>query len=238
MNISILNKFVLFLRDLELFDESLTFGNKVIIVVKLYLYLILFSCLINFLTVFIENDSVLLSEIVQNSDKNIFFVFLLYVVVPIYEELMFRLFLTRFDKRKFIISISLLFSYALYWFFYGLGINLNIYKDPIMHYVYLILFAMFLFVIISYVIAKVDIKRLSSIWNKYFIWVFYLVSITFTLLHYKNSGGLVADFFYLLPLFLFSLMLGFIRINLGIMYSIFFHLLFNLPNTLVRLLHF
>ena len=50
MSISAFDKLILFLRKGELIKESLSTGDKIIIAIRLYLYLILFSFLINLIT--------------------------------------------------------------------------------------------------------------------------------------------------------------------------------------------
>jgi membrane protease YdiL (CAAX protease family) len=241
MNISAFDKLMLFLKNGELIDESLSTGNKIIVAIKLYLYLVLFSFLINLITLTLDYKPLPETDIKQVGNVSAYLVFAMYFIVPIYEEMTFRLFLTKFKKSTFIISLSLLVSYAVYWLTSN-HLPLPDSNNQLMRYAYLVLLALFVGIIFFLLFKKVSLKEISRIWNDNYLIIFYFVSLLFSMLHFRTeliiTSGIIGELIYLIPIFIFSLILGFLRVNFGIAYAIFFHLLFNLPSTLIRHLLF
>ncbi|MBP8766273.1 MAG: CPBP family intramembrane metalloprotease [Ferruginibacter sp.] len=238
MSISAFDKLILFLRKGELIKESLSTGDKIIIAIRLYLYLILFSFLINLITLALDYNPLPESDIKQVGNVSAYLVFALYFIVPVYEEITFRLFLTKFKKSTFIISLSLLVSYTIYWLTSN---NLPFLSDSnslLMRYAYLVLFASLIGIIFFLLAKKINLKKISRIWNDNYLIIFYSISLLFVMLHFKTEliaiSGIIGEVIYLIPILIFSLILGFLRANFGIVYAIFFHLLFNLPSTLIR----
>ena len=238
MSISAFDNLILFLKNGELIKESLSTGDKIIIVIKLYLYLILFSFLINLITIPLDYNLVPTNGVNRVVDVRLYLVFALYFIIPVYEEITFRLFLTKFEKRKFIISLSLLVSYVVYWLISNYLPYLHDGNKQLIQYAYLVLFALFNGGIFFLLTKKVSFKMISRVWNNNFLIIFYSVSFLFTMLHFKTelitTSGILGEIIYLTPLLIFSFILGFLRTNFGITYAILFHLFFNLPSTLIR----
>jgi len=238
MHISAFDKLTLFLRKGELIKESLSTGDKIIIVIKLYLYLILFSFLINLITIPLDYNPLPTNGVNQVKDVGLFLVFALYFIIPVYEEITFRLFLTKFEKRKFIISLSLLLSYLIYWLISNHLPYLHYNNKQLIQYAYLVLLALLNVGIFFFLTKKVPLKKISRVWNNNFLVIFYSVSFLFTMLHFRTelipTSGILGEIIYLTPLLIFSFILGFLRANFGITYAILFHLFFNLPSTLIR----
>ncbi len=246
MGNSVLNYFLAFLTKNERIEEGMSLRDKIIFTLKLYFYLIFLSYFFTLIITGLANlfnlyEISAKSESTSSFPSKIIYLVVLLIIVPIHEELMFRLFLTRFEKRKFFVSISLIFSSVLYWSIYKILIFPYWIDKQLMHYIYLFFFYA-LFHLLFYLLSSNlrNIKFFEGIWNKKYLLIFYLVSIIFTLLHFKNTApgnfAMIIRVLYLIPMFLFSLSLGFIRENFGIIYAILFHMLFNLPSTLIAVI--
>lgn len=236
METSILNNLILFLKNKERIEIELSLKDKIMLMLKLCGYLILFSLLFNIILSVVIDAFNLVSEPIAPNSTSIslsFYIIIVLLIAPIHEELMFRLFLIRFEVRKFLISSSLLLSYITYWAInktLPIPNNLN---NQIVYYGYLLVFYIIFHLILYLFINQKQISFLEYVWNKYFLVVFYSVSILFTLLHLKHNMSdfsLIVQYLRLVPVFLFSLCLGYLRINLGLMYSLGFHILFNIPS--------
>ena len=159
-----------------------------------------------------------------------FFYFLILVYVPIYEESSYRLFLDNFSIKYFKISVSLIIGFILEKTF----INTLIW-NPELHFLRIIpmLFNILVCSIPIYLTISFFDKRILSIknlWNKNFGVLFYLSGVIFALAHYGNLNVEEEDMWILPLLFIqfvvYAISLGYIRIRLGIVYSIFLHSLF------------
>ena len=80
--------------------------------------------------------------------------------------------------------------------------------------------------------SKINLlKTIRNIWNKFYGWIFYLVSIAFGLLHILNFEPSLN--IYLLapvlvaPQILIGINLGYLRIRFGLIWSILFHAFYN-----------
>jgi len=160
-------------------------------------------------------------------------------VGPIYEELSYRYFLTKFEKRKFIISSSLLLSYFLFiliksGLFYFEGVSYLCH-----YYGYLFAFGVIFYISLNLIIRNNILLTIRNIWDKYFYIIFYIVSFLFVINHLIESmySSLIIEVRYmmLIPLLIYSLMVGFVRIKLNFTCAILFHILFNLPSVIIKL---
>lgn len=239
MNDSFLYWFISFLKTTELIKEKLSVGKKLIILFKLYLLLLLFSFLINSFSIFINYKPLPIRDSIEFTTSNVYLIIIFFIITPIHEEFTFRLFLAKYGQSRFIISFSLLISYAFYWLLNLVFTFPVIITKQVTHYIFLVLFALLLFYVFNLLIRLINTDKLHKFWDKNMLFIFYTISLVFTLSHYKGtlleSGGVVAEIIYLMPIFLLSLILGFVRMNFGILYSVIFHLIFNLPNTLFRI---
>lgn len=237
MKTSTLKNLLLFLKDNERIEEELNFKDKVTLLIKLYGYLILFSLVYNIILSVVINVFNLFSDNVASSNSTSLnlglYIVIILLIAPIHEELMFRLFLIKFEAKKFLISSSLLLSYITYWAIKEILPVIEIFNNQIVYYGYLLIFYIIFHFILYLIIKQKQIAFLKYIWNKNFVVFFYLTSILFTLLHLKHNlsdFSLIVQYLRLIPIFLFSLCLGYLRINLGFMYALVFHILFNIPS--------
>nr|MBC7612007.1 CPBP family intramembrane metalloprotease [Pseudopedobacter sp.] len=151
------------------------------------------------------------------------FVFIIVILAPIFEEIFFRS-LLRFTKQNFILfsaSITFIIAY-------------EIFKSRII-FVIILTFILFSFV---FFVKSYSLKNVALFINSRFKYFFYGSSLIFGLLHASNYEGNL----YLILLFSFILggrqiiggfILGFIRMNYGLVYSILFHITLNAITTLL-----
>jgi len=165
------------------------------------------------------------------------YVFVLAAVVwaPITEELTFRLGL-RFSKWSFVISLSFIFSTILLSFSDYLGKFFKI-KDIFLEkyyliFVYFLIIAIFIFLLNIFYKFFINEEKLIEFYKKYFFIIFYLFTFLFGFVHIFNwqnlSQASFAIFFLFLPQLAVSFVLGFIRMNYGISWSMFCHFFYNL----------
>lgn len=166
-----------------------------------------------------------------------YFILSIIFFIPLIEELAYRLFLAKFRINYFIISISVLLGANIFHF------SGNIFWIPktyllfsVAGYIYIIL--------ISAVIGgglyllRNQLMRLEGFWNQKMCLIFYATAILFSVNHLFNLKYENSDLFFmpiiLLPFFLYGLSFGYLRIRLGILYSMALHfislsLIFGLP---------
>jgi membrane protease YdiL (CAAX protease family) len=144
--------------------------------------------------------------------------FLVCIVAPIVEEALFRYQLGKRTLGIYFLSLSL-----------GL-IALSYVSSE---------YAKFFIIIVALLVAIAGdnlIKSLSKVeayllWQKLFVWSFYLTAIIFAFAHLSNIKGLtVTDpsfVLYISAQFLIGLSLGYIRLKYGLIYSILFHAVYN-----------
>ena len=157
-------------------------------------------------------------------------------LTPIFEEISFRLLLTKFNARLISISLSLIFGTLLYNL---IRYHLFIFNSPIIQnlsfYFYPILFAIPIFFIFNLIKF-----RFRNHWNTFFPYVFYFFNIIFAFFHLFRLSVHFNDIVFL-PIilsqyFVLGVSFGYIRIKLGILYSIIFHFVWNFPYFLIKLL--
>ena len=139
------------------------------------------------------------------------------LIGPVFEEVLFRL-LLRFTKRNLIIFFAVLGALSLYYIF-----QLKVKAVIILSLIMLIIVVFLQF----YSRRKIELFISSNF--KYF---FYFTAISFGLLHAFNFTGnisLIITFSLIIggPQIIAGLILGFIRMKYGIVYSILFHMMIN-----------
>jgi len=250
MKHSILWEFYSFLKGelpISQIETNLTVKHKILILGKIYFYLILFSIAASLILV-------LLSQIFDTGDtlmpkkdaafminNKYAYAFLLLVIVPVYEEIAFRNLLIQFNKVKFFISTSLILSFIIINTAKGSFLLIENSINVFTYYLLLFITGAVFFVILNVVINDRVKNRIRGIWDKNFLLVFYLVTMLFWGLHlWENNLGEI-NFLLLIQSFIllaFSFIVGYIRIKLNILFAIILHVLFNLPSVLVRLIYF
>ena len=140
------------------------------------------------------------------------------LLAPFYEEVLFRS-LLRFKRSSILIFVPTAIAF----------ITISIYKSKFILPILLSLFVLGLFLCIT-IFSKKKIEAFITSKFKYF---FYSSSIIFGLLHASNFTGniyLILTFSFILsgPQIVLGLILGYIRMNHGLKYSILFHLIVNI----------
>lgn len=148
------------------------------------------------------------------------------ILAPFYEEIIFRS-LLKFKKSNiilFIVTLTILITISIL----NTKINLGI----------VLIIILFSFITLLIIFPRNKIELFISLKFKYF---FYLTTISFGLVHILNFTGnvyliLVFSFILTGPQLVLGLILGFIRMNYGLIYSISFHILVN-TSLLLTLFH-
>ncbi len=140
------------------------------------------------------------------------------ILAPIYEETLFRS-LLKFKKNNIILFISTLLAVIIFL----------VLKSKIIPVIILsILILSLLSLLIAFSRNKIELFIVSKF--KYF---FYVTSVSFGLMHAVNFTGniyIIIAFSFILggPQIVLGFILGFIRMNFGLFYSIIFHMIVNI----------
>ncbi len=140
------------------------------------------------------------------------------LLAPFYEEVLFRS-LLRFKRSSILIFVPTAIAF----------ITISIYKSKFILPILLSLFVLGLFLCVT-IFSRKKIEAFITSKFKYF---FYSSSIIFGLLHASNFTGniyLILTFSFILsgPQIVLGLILGYVRMNHGLKYSILFHLIVNI----------
>lgn len=222
--------------------KEITFKDKFTIIFKVFLITLLGLFIVNVINslVFELVNAKKATHVVEkitkstrNDDLRVLYLSLLFILMPILEEFIFRYPLGIFKRRKVMISLSLLSGLYLNKLFSSYWYSQLIITYPLMTYINISIIA-----IVIYLILKVLFRlfrfnlNLEKIWTDRFSFIFYFFALCFMLNH---LGSVSIPNRYLAPLVLLpylimSMSLGYIRIKLGIIYSIMLHYLFNIPS--------
>ncbi|GAF05774.1 CAAX amino terminal protease [Saccharicrinis fermentans DSM 9555 = JCM 21142] len=172
-----------------------------------------------------------ISKVPEFTSKNNTYIYVLIAMIcgPVFEEFMFRLLLTKYNRKFIIISLSLIIGYFITQIFnsYLLAIS-SVFIYSIMTYGYPVIFALPLFIMLNRI--KFDFEK---IWIKNHPIIFYSMTLFFAIVHMQTLTMSNEHYLFLpilmLPFIVLSISLGYIRIKLGILYAIIFHFLINLP---------
>jgi len=249
-------------RDMYLFLKSPDYGRfndlstreRIIVLLKVLILTQLGIVLVN-MPVLLLKKLEIISQIPMRTDlilNNIqtnyinykpYFILSTIFIVPLLEEISYRLFLTKFRVNYFIISVSIILGMFIKYF---LG---NIFWIP-KSYLFMSLIGVIYILIISALIGCIlyffrnKIIRIEEFWNKNTGLIIYSVSILFALGHIINLKFENRDLFFLplilLPFLVYGLSFGYLRARLGIMYSIALHFIvlalrFGLPELSILL---
>lgn len=158
-----------------------------------------------------------------------YYIFSTIFLVPLTEELSFRLFLTKFKINFFIITIAIFLGSSVRFlspdFFWVPNI---LFMIPLMFYIYT-------FIVSAAIggglyLLRHKLMEIEEFWNQNTGLIFYTVTILFAVLHISNLKFVSSDLLFmpiiLLPFLLYGLSLGYVRVRLGILYSIVLHFIF------------
>lgn len=250
MKHSILWEFYSFLKgkiSIYQIETDLSLKHKILILGKMYFYILLFfiaaSLILVLISQFVEVGHMLMpkKDAAFMINNKYAYGLLLLVFVPVYEEIAFRYLLVQFNKERFFISVSLVLSFIIMNTAKGRFLlienNINIFT----YYILLFLTGAVFYSILNVVVNARISSRIREMWDKYFLIVFYLVTILFWGMHLwvHNIDGINA--LHLIQSFIllvFSFIVGYARIKLNILFAVILHMLFNLPSVLVKLVYF
>lgn len=166
----------------------------------------------------------------RNSGYTFYLILLLVLLMPILEEIAYRLPLRRFDLKSTILAVSsacgLFIAYLVSEYLWWPKGHLFFFLTNLF---YLISIIGILYVILN--LFNGPISKLKIFWNKNPPKIIYLSVTLFTLLHIFNLNIEAKDLFFL-PLILVhflieALAFSYLRIRLGLLYSIIMHVLIN-----------
>ncbi|PQB07273.1 hypothetical protein BST83_08985 [Polaribacter filamentus] len=162
----------------------------------------------------------------SRSDYKSYFIFTSILLVPLLEETAFRLFLTKFKLNYFIISVSLIFGCLIFYF-----VNFLFWKPA--SYLLFSISTYFYSTMISGVIGLIlwiirnQLIGIKKFWNSNIGIIFYSSAILFALFHFMstnfNKDNLIFAPVILLPFVVYGVTFGYVRIRLGLIYSMALH---------------
>lgn len=173
-----------------------------------------------------KSDLVLNSIQAHNIGLKPYFIFSVLLCVPLLEEFSFRLFLTKFRIDYFMISVSLFWGILIRNLF---GSIFWIPKSWLLLTISGSIYTLLISVLIGGVLylLKIKIIGIEGFWNKNTDLIIYSVAILFAFMHVMNLKFETRDLIFmpivLLPLFVYGLSFAYLRIRLGIIYSIALH---------------
>ena len=163
-------------------------------------------------------------------DYKPYFLLLVIVILPIFEEISFRLALTKFNNNFLQLSISTLFgniaASLLYSFLWWPTTSLSFFLITIF---YILAISSFFYILLN--LSPKWLKSLKIYWERKPNIIFYTSAILFAILHIMNLDLKTSDLIYLplilLPFLVLGISFGYLRIRLGFIYSIALHVIIN-----------
>ncbi len=215
---------------------------KMLIVFKVFLFNTLGLIIVNTPVIILKEVGMispimmkteLIIRSIPASHSNLKTYLLIYTIflVPVLEEFTFRLCLTKFRVKYFIVSVSLLIgSFVVMCVKRQLWISKSDFMLSIAGFLYILLFSLiaggFLW------IFRKKIKKIKNIWNKNAAFGVYFISALFAIFHINNLKFESKDWFFmpliLAPFFVYGMSFSYLRVRLGIWYSILLHFIINL----------
>lgn len=237
-------------QDIRLFLDTpnytgfidLSISQKIIIVIKVLILYNIALFLVRLPILYLEKLDVVskiqqlstlqLAEIqTRNIDYKPYFIFSTLLFVPLLEEISFRLFQTRFRVNYFIISVSIILGLCVSYFFRNIFFR-NILWIPNSYFLHSVIYYIYISILSALIggvlyLFKTKIKKIEEFWNKHSGLIIYSTSILFAIAHMMNLKFENRDLFFmpllLMPFLFAGLSLSYLRVRLGIIYSIALH---------------
>lgn len=216
-------------------------SKKFLILFKFYLLSILLLWIargIDFIFISLKlydpyNYSIVKYQSSIDSSSYSFLILIVLIITPIFEEITFRLFLKKFNLVYFSISVSLLIGSFVYLVFKNsLWYPHVSYAYVFMPFVYLIAFFIPVLFVVYSIMKRTD--KIETNWNSNFPILFYVLTILFSIYHLPTLNLNVSHYLFLpitlMPFIIYAIILGFIRIRLGIVYSVILHYIYLIPS--------
>lgn len=223
--------------------EDLSLKNKLLILFKIFILTHIGLILVNIPNIVLKKLEIM-GELTQKSDlmyeyikKDLtgyksYFMLIMILIAPIIEELSFRLPLGNFSIRFLTISISLIVGLYLGDYLSKLLWRPDSYLGFVLiYYSYIFIVVFLVFSILNIGLIKRNIEKIQNGWNAKPGMIFYLIASLFAISHINNLKIEPNDLFFLplilLPFFVYGLVFGYLRIRLGVFYSMILHILIN-----------
>jgi membrane protease YdiL (CAAX protease family) len=238
---SIRRDMFLFLKGPDYFGfNDLSIKEKIIILIKVLILTFIALFLVNLPVLLLKKLNVI-SEIPMKTDLMLnsiqanyinykpYFIFSAIFFVPLIEEMSFRLFQTRFRVNYFIISVSLILGVFIEYFLKNI---LWIPKSYLLLSVGGLIYVLIISALIGSMLFlfRTKIIRIEEFWNKNTGLIIYTVAILFAIGHILNlkfeNRDLVFMPLILLPFLVWGLSFGYLRVRIGIIYSIALHFIY------------
>lgn len=234
-NFSFRNDFLSFFKKPGYYKSlDISEKAKVIIVFKVFMLTLLGLFIINIPLEGLKKLG-LITEIAMKTNISLktipayyksYFLISTILFVPMFEEIAFRLCLIKFKVNYFIISVSVLLGMWIINFFWDyFWIPKSYLILSVIKIVYILLFAVLTGGFL--LIFRKKIEVIEKGWNKNAAFLIYFMSVLFAVGHINNLKFQSNDWFFmpliLAPFFVYGLSFTYIRIRLGIIYSITLH---------------
>jgi hypothetical protein len=242
--ISIRRDLFLFLRqpDYETMQD-LTVKSKFLILFKLFILTYLGLIIVSIPLAILQKTEIM-GEVTQKTQfiyETIkidfagfrpYFLVSVILIVPILEELSFRLALDNYNNKFLVISVSVFLGMFLGdYLSQSLWLPNSYLAYFLIYYIYIVLASGVLYLIIRTDFVKRKFDRIKTVWNTKPGLIFYLIAVFFAILHINNLEIKTNDLIFIpliiLPFFVGGLSLGYLRVRLGIKYSIILHVIIN-----------
>lgn len=217
--------------------KKLTITIKVLLLTYIGLYIV--SLPIGILKAFgvigdISNRINIINDLISKDYREYqpYFFTLVIIIVPILEEFSFRLSLKSFNIKYFNVSISLILGLFFVYPIIELLWMPEAYLGRLfMYYSYSLVICATIFLFLNLERIKKNVSRIKTNWNLKPQLIIYISAILFAIAHTYNYVLRKEDLIFmpllLLPYFIYGLTFGYIRIRLGIIYSIIIHMTVN-----------
>ncbi|MCX2743323.1 CPBP family glutamic-type intramembrane protease [Mangrovivirga sp. M17] len=213
-------------------QSDLIAKSKIKCILNLFLIkILLFGAIISLIKSFIIDIDLYRTAVLKSAFSYQQRILLMGMLLPIIEELGFRLYLI-FKPVYLAISGGFLFYYLSSSYIFSVG-YLDVSNDT-----FILRIGLSCLVLgIIYLLGTIFNNQLSSFWKVNFRWIFYFSILLFGLLHIVNFN--IPPLYYLLaPIFTFSQLIagflyGFVRVKYGFLYALFFHMINNLFGVLI-----
>ena len=223
--------------------EELTVKSKLLVLFKIYLITYLGLIIVSLPLIILQNLEIV-GEVTQKTQfiyetikidlpsYRPYFLISVILIVPILEELSFRFALDNYNNKFLAISVSIFLGMFLGDYLSKLLWLPNSYLAYFLtYYIYIVLASGVVYLILRIDFFKRNFDKIKIVWNSKPGLIFYLIAAFFALLHIINLEINTYDLIFfpliILPYFVGGLSLGYLRVRLGIKYSIIFHVIIN-----------
>lgn len=219
-------KFVLNKKKLN----NITIYNKSLLFIILFLFSLLTVFFNAYLVNFLEDHNLMMSpkKIDINYDKNYKYFLITCLIVPFSEEIISRLWL-KFNPKNIALSLSFLSFFLFYFVIDNNKLN-SFFDNPFELIISLILTILF-FIIVKYILTFYQ-TSISQIYFRKTYNLFICSALLFSILHlskfnFNDFNTILIIPILLFPFFVAGLILGYLRLKLGFIYAVLFHIIQN-----------